>query len=58
MVYNYTNVGAMGSQSNGGLRGQNFQNVSIVFRRMAFCVTRYFCELLSFLENDNRGLLV
>jgi hypothetical protein len=25
MVYSYTNVGAMGSQSNGGLGGQNFQ---------------------------------
>jgi hypothetical protein len=36
MVYNYTNVGAMGSQSNGGLGCQKFQNVSIVLRRMAF----------------------
>jgi hypothetical protein len=36
MVYNCTNIGAMGSQSKGGLGGQNFQNVSIVFMRIAF----------------------
>jgi hypothetical protein len=36
MVYNYTNVGPMGSQSNGGLGGQNFKICQLLFRRMAF----------------------
>jgi hypothetical protein len=48
MVYNYTNVGAMGSQSNGGLRGQNFQSVSIVFRRMAFVCNTLFLWAFKF----------
>lgn len=48
MVYNYTNVGAMGSWSNGGLGGQHFQNVSIVFRRMAFVCNTLYLWVLKF----------